>query len=56
MKNIFKYLRRTRDAFLFYSGSNLKLEGFIDYNFQSDSNDSKSISEYVFTPYGGAVS
>ena len=56
MKNIFKYLRRTRDIFLIYGGFDLKLKGYIDSNFQSDPDDSKSISGYVFTLYGGAVS
>ena len=56
MKNILKYLKRTRDAFLIYGGSNLKLEGFTNFNFQSDSDDSKSISGYVFTLYDSAVS
>ena len=49
MKNILKYLRRTRDIFLIYDGSDLKLEGYTDFNFQSDLDDSKSISGYVFT-------
>ena len=56
MKNILKYLRRTRDIFLIYSGFDLKLEGYTDSNFQSDPDDSKSISRYVFTLYGSAVS
>ena len=56
MKNIFKYLRKTKDIFLVYGGSDLKLEGYSDSNFQSDSNDSKSTSRYVFTLNGGAVS
>ena len=56
MKNILKYLRGTRDIFLIYGGSNLKLKGYTDSSFQSDSDDSKLISRYVFTLYGGAVS
>ena len=57
MKNIFKYLRRTKDIFLIYKdGSKLKLEGYIDSSFQSDLDDSKSISEYVFILNYGAVS
>ena len=55
MKNILKYLRRTRDIFLIYGGSDLKLEGYTDSSFQSDPDDSKSISGYIFTLYGGAV-
>ena len=56
MKNIFKYLRRTRDIFLIYGESDLKLKGYTNSSCQSDSDDSKLISRYVFTLYGGAVS
>ena len=56
MKNILKYLRRTRDIVLIYGGSNLKLEGYTDSSFQSDPDDSKSIPGYVFTLYSSAVS
>ena len=56
MKNILNYLKRTRDIFFIYDGSDLKLKGFIDFSFQSNLNDSKFISGYVFTMYGGAVS
>ena len=56
MKNILKYLRRTKDIFLVYRGSNLKLEGYSDSSFQSDLDDSKSTSGYIFTLNGGAVS
>ena len=34
----------------------MKLEGYTDSSFQSDSHDSKSISEYVFILNDGAVS
>ena len=56
MKNILKYLRRTRNIFLIYGGFDLKLKGYTDSSFQSDLDDSKSISRYVFTLYGGVVS
>ena len=56
VKNIIKYLRRTKVVFLIYGGSDLKLEGYTDSNFQSDPDDSKSISGYMFTINGGAVS
>ena len=56
VKNILKYLRRTKDIFLVYVGSDLKLEGYSDSSFQSDPDDSKSISGYVFTLNGGVVS
>ena len=49
MKNILKYLRKTKDVFLVFGGLELKLEGFTDSNFQSDLDDCKSIAGYVFT-------
>ena len=49
MKNIFKYLRRTKDILLVYEGSDLKLEGYSDSSFQLDLDDSKSTSGYIFT-------
>ena len=56
VKNILKYLRRTKDVFLIYEGSELKLEGYTDSSFQTNPDDSKSISGYVFTLNGGPVS
>ena len=56
MKNILKYLRKTRNIFLIYDGSDLKLKGYTDFSFHSDLNDSKSIFGYVFTLYDDVVS
>jgi hypothetical protein len=56
VKNIIKYLRRTRDMFLIFGGSDLKLEGYTDSSFQTDPDDSKSVSGYVYTLNGGAIS
>ena len=58
VKSILKYLRRTKDLFLVYGGmeDDLKLVGFTDSSFQSDHDDSKSNSGFVFTLNGGAVS
>ena len=56
VKNIFKYLRRTKDLFLTYGESELKIEGFTDSDFQSDVNDRKSTSGFLFTINGGEVS
>ncbi|KAL8118400.1 hypothetical protein AgCh_016069 [Apium graveolens] len=56
VKNILKYLRRTQDIFLVFGGeSELKIEGYTDSSFQSES-DSKSMSGYVFTLNGVAIS
>ena len=56
MKDILKYLRRTKDIFLIYEGFDLNLEGYSNSSFQSDLDDSKSTSGYVFTLNDGAVS
>ena len=57
MKNILKYLRRTKDIFFIYEdGSELKLEEYTDFSFQSHPDDSKSISGYVFILNDGIIS
>ncbi|KAL2492946.1 Protein EXPORTIN 1A [Abeliophyllum distichum] len=56
VKNILKYLRRTKDMFLVYGENELRVQGYADASFQSDKDDSKSQSGYVFTLNGGAVS
>ncbi|PKI58225.1 hypothetical protein CRG98_021396 [Punica granatum] len=56
VKNILKYLRRTKDKVLVYGEGELRLDGFTNSNFQSDVDDKKSISCYIFTCNGGAVS
>nr|AMY96445.1 gag/pol protein [Momordica dioica] len=56
VKNILKYLRRTRNMFLVYGGDkDLAVKGYTDSSFQTDKDDSKSQSG-VFTLNGGAVS
>ncbi|XP_070018062.1 secreted RxLR effector protein 161-like [Nicotiana sylvestris] len=56
VKTILKYLRRTKGQFIVYGDSELKLEDYTDASFSSDKDESKSISGYVFTLNGGAVS
>ena len=57
VKNILKYLRRTKDMFLVYGGQEeLVVTGYTDASFQTDRDDSKSQSGFVFTLNGGAVS
>ena len=57
VKNILKYLRRTKNVFLVYGGEEeLVVTGYTDASFQTDKDDSKSQSGYVFTINGGAVS
>ncbi|KAK4382227.1 Retrovirus-related Pol polyprotein from transposon TNT 1-94 [Sesamum angolense] len=55
VKTILKYLRRTKDMFLVYDGGELILEGFSDASFQSDDDDAKSQSGFVFKLNGGVV-
>ncbi|KAL3523497.1 hypothetical protein ACH5RR_016331 [Cinchona calisaya] len=58
VKNILKYLRRTKDVFLVYGGleKELVVNGYTDASFQSDRDDFRSQSGYVFCLNGGAVS
>jgi hypothetical protein len=57
VKNVFKYLRSTKGMFLVYSGEEeLVVTGYTDASFQTDQDDSKSQSGYVFMINGGAVS
>ncbi|KAJ9541966.1 hypothetical protein OSB04_028472 [Centaurea solstitialis] len=58
VKNIFKYLRRTKDMFLVFGGSEdeISVTGYSDASFQTDRDDFRSQSGYVFTLNGGAIS
>jgi hypothetical protein len=56
VKNILKYLRRTKEAFLVFGGEKeLVVTGYSDVGFQTDVHDSKSQSSFVFCLNGGAV-
>ncbi|KAL0433808.1 UNVERIFIED_CONTAM: hypothetical protein Slati_2715100 [Sesamum latifolium] len=48
VKSILKYLKRTKDMFLIYGGGELILEGYSNASFQSDDDDAKSQSSFVF--------
>ncbi|CAA0811089.1 cysteine-rich RLK (RECEPTOR-like protein kinase) 8, partial [Striga hermonthica] len=56
VKMILKYLRKTKDIFMVYENRELNLEGFTDSGFQSDKDDFNSMSGYLFTLNGAAVS
>ena len=57
MKNILKYLKRTKNLFLIIrEGSELRVKGYTDSNFMADPNKRKSTSGYVFICNGGTVS
>ncbi|KAL0413426.1 UNVERIFIED_CONTAM: Retrovirus-related Pol polyprotein from transposon TNT 1-94 [Sesamum radiatum] len=55
VKSILKYLKRTKDIFLIYGGCELILEGYNDASFQSDDDDAKSQSNFVFKLNSGVV-
>ncbi|WVZ94860.1 hypothetical protein U9M48_040697 [Paspalum notatum var. saurae] len=57
VKNILKYLRRTKDAFLMFGGEEkLVVKGYTDAGFQTHKDDSRSQAGFVFCLNGGAVS
>ena len=52
VKNILKYLRRTKDLFLIFGGdSELRVEGYTDSDFMSDADDRISTSGCIFVRY-----
>ncbi|GJZ69538.1 hypothetical protein Tco_0633088 [Tanacetum coccineum] len=58
VKNILKYLRNTKDMFLVYGGNpstELRVECYCDAGFETDRDDTKSQTGYVFILNGGAV-
>ncbi|KAK8663402.1 hypothetical protein V6N13_083223 [Hibiscus sabdariffa] len=57
VKNILKYLRRTKDVFLVYGGEEeLRIKGYTDASFQTEKDDSRSQSGFLFCLNGGTVS
>ena len=58
VKNILKYLRRTKDIFLIYGGQEreIVISGYTDGGFQSDLDDFRSQFSFVFCLNGGVVS
>ena len=57
VKNILKYLRRTKDLCLIFGrGFELQIEGYTNSNFMSAPDDRKSTSRYVLVCNGGTVS
>ena len=55
VKSILKYLRNSKNQWLIYEELDLKLMGYTDSSFQSDRDDSKSVSGFVFILNGGAI-
>jgi hypothetical protein len=57
VKNILKHLRRTKEAFLVFQGEEeLVVTGYSDASFQTDADDSKSQSGFLFFLNGGVMS
>ncbi|KAH9734858.1 Integrase catalytic domain-containing protein [Citrus sinensis] len=56
VKHIMKYLKRTKNYMLVYSGDELILVGYTDSDFMSNKDSRKSTSGYVFTLASGAIS
>ena len=57
VKNILKYLKRTKDMFLVYGcDKELVINRYVDASFDTDPDDSKSQTSYVFILNGGAFS
>ena len=55
VKNILKYLRRTKDYILVYGTKDLILTGYTDFDFQTNKDARKSMSGSIFTLNGGAI-
>ncbi|GJR46359.1 retrotransposon protein, putative, ty1-copia subclass [Tanacetum coccineum] len=58
VKNILKYLRNTKDMFLVYGGNpeaELRVDCYCDAGFETDKDDIKSQTGYVFVLNGGVV-
>ncbi|WVZ83989.1 hypothetical protein U9M48_031075, partial [Paspalum notatum var. saurae] len=56
VKNVLKYLRRTKDVFLVIGGEKeLVVKGYTDAGFQTDKDDSRSQAGFIFCLNGGAV-
>ncbi|GKA20734.1 retrotransposon protein, putative, ty1-copia subclass [Tanacetum coccineum] len=56
VKYILRYLRNTKDRFLVYGGEKeLRVTGYCDAGWQTDKDDSRSQSGWVFLLNGGAV-
>ncbi|XP_071718037.1 secreted RxLR effector protein 161-like [Rutidosis leptorrhynchoides] len=54
VNNILKYLRNTKDMFLVYGGfDELSIKCYTDASFETDRDDSRSQSGYVFVMNGG---
>src|SRR5215216_2384719 len=57
VKTILKYLKRTKEMFLVYGGEEeVVVRGYADASFQTDRDDCRSQSGFMYIMKGGAVS
>jgi hypothetical protein len=57
VKKAFRYLQGTKDLMLTYRRSDsLEIKGYSDTDYVGDRDDRKSMSRYIFTLAGGAIS
>ena len=56
VKNILKYLKRTKEMFHVYGGDQeLVVKGYVDASFETILDDSKSQTGYIYILNGGAL-
>ena len=53
---VFSYLKKIKDLRLYYSRYPAVLEGYSDVNWVTNVGDDKSMSDWIFTLGGGAIS
>ena len=56
VKWILRYLKGSSDTCLCFTGASLKLQGYVDADFAGDIDSRKSITGFVFTLGGTAIS
>nr|GEX48351.1 hypothetical protein [Tanacetum cinerariifolium] len=56
IQRVMKYLKKTMDYRLIYTGYPLVLEGYTDARWISNTKDNSSTNGWIFLPGGGAIS
>jgi len=56
VKWILRYLKGSSDMILCYDGTNVRLHGYVDFDFAGDVDSRKSTVGYIFILRSGAVS
>ena len=55
IKRILRYIKGTSDVALYYGGSDFIVKGYVDSDYASDLDKSKSMTGYVFILTGSAA-